>query len=322
MPAADDDGREAIRVTVFASAAGSTADAYMEAASDLGTRIARAGLITVFGGGNAGCMGALSDAVRAAGGKVHGISHVQFVGSSGIDLEEASGQGIRLDIVKGDDLSERKKRLIDAGHCLVCLPGGVGTFDELFMAIALVAVKLRELPIVVVNTDGYYDGTIAQLERAERDGLLRRPAREYVTFVRTPAEAVEWCLANVASEHSLSVEGLDDDARRGTVSAALETLPGVRTVDLPGTLSADAAAGCVRVSGKLRVPTVLQAIDAAGAVASWQGAKPLARATSEPPPRLSPSYARGLAMGVAMGVALGVGGSAVVALARTRLRPW
>ena len=290
----------AIRVTVFASSTSKTLTSYVEAASDLGTRLAKAGLVTVFGGGNAGCMGALSDAVLAAGGSVHGITHAKFVGSSGIDMEEASGAGIRLDIVRGDDdLSERKRRLIGAGHCLICLPGGVGTFDELFMAIAMVATNFRRMPIVVVNIDGYYDGTIAQLARAEREGMLRRPAADYVTFVQTPAEAVEWCLSSVDAQHTFTIDGLHEEGRCATVLAALDALPGMHSS------AADAASGAVKVSGVLRVSAVLRALDTAGAAASWQGAVPLFGVDDGAPPSLSilPPYARGVALGTALGAA-------------------
>jgi uncharacterized protein (TIGR00730 family) len=305
---------DAIRVTVFASAAGTTDVALVEAASDLGTRLARAGMITVFGGGNAGCMGALSGAALAAGGYVHGITHQKFIThtKTGIDLEQASSQGIRLDIVTGNDLSERKLRLIDAGHCLVCLPGGTGTFDELWMAIGMVATHFRKLPIVVINVDGYYDGTIAQLERAERDGLLRQPAREYVTFVRTPAEAVDFCLASVEACHTLSVEGLDDEPRRRAVTATLEALPSVLSSKM------DVASGTVLVSGLVRVPSFLKALGEAGVRAQWQGSRPLVPAKSEPPPRFAPNFVRGVVVGIGLSVGAVVSALAVLALVAGR----
>jgi predicted Rossmann-fold nucleotide-binding protein len=259
-------------------------------------------------------MGALSGAALAAGGYVHGITHQKFIThtKTGIDLEQASSQGIRLDIVTGNDLSERKLRLIDAGHCLVCLPGGTGTFDELWMAIGMVATHFRKLPIVVINVDGYYDGTIAQLERAERDGLLRQPAREYVTFVRTPAEAVDFCLASVEACHTLSVEGLDDEPRRRAVTATLEALPSVLSSKM------DVASGTVLVSGLVRVPSFLKALGDAGVRAQWQGSRPLVPAKSEPPPRFAPNFVRGVVVGIGLSVGAVVSALAVLALVAGR----
>ena len=125
-------------------------------------------------------MGALHRATKAAGGVVHCVIHETFV-----DEELALGAD-ELIITRGDDLSERKRLLFERGQCLISLPGGVGTIDELFDAIAGVHVGLSTLPICLVNTDGYYDGVIAQLERAQTDQLLR-PA-ELLTVVDTPEE--------------------------------------------------------------------------------------------------------------------------------------
>ena len=131
-----------------------------------------------------------------------------------------------LEIIEGKDLTVRKRRLLDAGDCLVTLPGGVGTFDEvshrierhcvcraavlespcsamivgslvprqLFMAIAERGVGCSELPVLLLNTDGYYDGSIRQLTRAHDEGMLRKHWTEYVDVVNTPEEAVQWCL--------------------------------------------------------------------------------------------------------------------------------
>ena len=177
--------------TVFASASGRTPQSFLDAAADLGRALAAAGVVCVHGGGKQGCMGALHRATKAAGGVVHCVIHETFV-----DEELALGAD-ELIITRGDDLSERKRLLFERGQCLISLPGGVGTIDELFDAIAGVHVGLSTLPICLVNTDGYYDGVIAQLERAQTDQLLRKPWRELLTVVDTPEEALQWFLANV-----------------------------------------------------------------------------------------------------------------------------
>ena len=64
---------------------------------------------------------------------------------------------------------------------------------QLFMAIAERGVGCSELPVLVLNTDGYYEGSIRQLTRAHGDGMLRKHWTEYVDVVSTPKEAVEWC---------------------------------------------------------------------------------------------------------------------------------
>lgn len=185
----------AIRVTIFGSSTPQSLPVYTAASEAFGRGLARAGLDGVFGGGNAGCMGAFYDGMLAEHGRVHGITHRMFVKPGGSSLsEENAGSLESLEIVEGRDLTLRKRRLLDAGDCLVTLPGGVGTFDELFMAIAERGVGCGDLPVLVLNTDGYYDGAIAQLHAAADAGMLRHKVDEYVDVVSTPEDAVAWCL--------------------------------------------------------------------------------------------------------------------------------
>ena len=62
------------------------------------------------------------------------------------------------------------------------------------MAIAELGVGCSELPVLVLNVDGYYDGSIMQLKRAGDEGMLRQPWNAYIEIVDTPAAAVTWCL--------------------------------------------------------------------------------------------------------------------------------
>ena len=184
----------AVRVTVFASSTPQTSPAFTAASGEFGKLLATSGGIAVFGGGNAGCMGAFYEAVVAAGGRLHGITHRMFVQPGGSSLSEENAAELEsLEIVEGVDLTLRKRRLLDSGDCLVALPGGVGTFDEIFMAIAELGVGCGELPICLLNTDGYYTGIVDQLKRADKEGMLRKRWSEYVTVVDTPEAALAWC---------------------------------------------------------------------------------------------------------------------------------
>ena len=185
----------AIRVTVFASSTPQTAPAFTAASAEFGRLLAEAGGVAVFGGGNAGCMGAFFAASVKSGGRVHGITHRMFVKPGGSSLSEENAAELEsLEIVEGSDLTMRKRRLLDAADCLVTLPGGVGTFDELFMAIAERATGCGKLPVLVLNTGGYYNGAIEQLKRADEEGMLRSRWQALLEVVDTPAEAVAWCL--------------------------------------------------------------------------------------------------------------------------------
>lgn len=141
-------------------------------------------------------MGAFFKGALEYGGKVHGITHQMFMkpGDS-LTQETATEHKLQsLEVVQGSDLNERKRRLLDAGDCLVALPGGVGTLDELFMAIGERGVGCGDLPILMLNIEGYYDGVIKQLQRCYDEGMLRKRWTEYVEVAKTADEAVAWCL--------------------------------------------------------------------------------------------------------------------------------
>ena len=95
------------RACVFASASPETPHKYMAAASALGRALAAAEAVCVNGGGKFGCMGALNDSLKAAGGRVCGVIHERWVDGEGADgLDE-------MIVARGDDLSERKRLLLD-----------------------------------------------------------------------------------------------------------------------------------------------------------------------------------------------------------------
>jgi len=221
-------------VTVFASASPETPAEYLAVAEELGGLLADSGDLCVNGGGAVGCMGALNRSMKRCGGRVHGVIHEQWVDS---------GEAAELDdltIVGGSDLTERKRLLFAGCDCLVVLPGGVGTLDETFDAIAGRHTKLSSLPVVIVNTNGFYDGIITWLKRAHDERLLRCDVEDLVHIAKTPADALAWARHAVAHGRPCPSQVTTvsvSTARRGifikgfitgTVSAVLVWLVAVR----------------------------------------------------------------------------------------------
>ena len=118
-----------MRVCVFGSASKHTAAPFLEVAHQLGSLLAKRGDLCINGGGKDGCMGALNKGCVENAGRVIGVIHAKWIGEE--DME-----GIDMVVVDGDDLQERKRQLSADADCLITLPGGVGTLDELFEAIA------------------------------------------------------------------------------------------------------------------------------------------------------------------------------------------
>lgn len=177
------------RVTVYAASSQALEDEYVDAAGRLGRALARAGIAIVYGGGGAGLMGTLADAALAEGGAVHGVIP-EFL----MNLERGHQQLTSLQVVP--DMRIRKERMLDGSDAVVALPGGCGTFEELFEAMTLKRLGQFFGPIVLVNTRGYYDRLLAFLAHSVDEHFMSRTHLELWHAVDTP-EDVPDRLANL-----------------------------------------------------------------------------------------------------------------------------
>lgn len=138
------------RVTVYASSSNGLASEYYEAATRLGKEMGQAGLDIVFGGGGVGLMGAMADGALAEGAHVHGVIP-GFLNS----VEHGHQSLSQLEVVA--DMRERKQRMIEGSDAVVSLPGGSGTLEELFEIITMKRLGQFLGPIILLNTNRYYD---------------------------------------------------------------------------------------------------------------------------------------------------------------------
>ena len=146
-------------VLVYCASSRACDQAYHDVAHRLGELLARAGCTVVYGGGRAGSMGSLADGALAAGGHIVGVIP-KFM----VDLEWGHDDLTELHVV--EDMRARKHEMLTRATAVVALPGGTGTLEELFEAITLKRLGLYLGPIVIVNTRGYYDPLLAQLDAA------------------------------------------------------------------------------------------------------------------------------------------------------------
>ena len=153
------------RVLVFCASSATCDPAFHKAAEQLGRLLARAGETVVYGGGAVGSMGALADGALAEGGRVVGIIP-RFMR----ELEWAHGGLSELHLV--EDMSERKRRMIQTADAIVTLPGGSGTFEELFEAITSKRLGFFSKPIVIVNQGGFYDPLFSLLGRSVEERFM------------------------------------------------------------------------------------------------------------------------------------------------------
>jgi len=149
----------------------------------VGEVLATAGIAIVFGGGGAGSMGAVADGALARGGEVVGVLP-RFMA----DLEWGHPGLTRLDLV--EDMRERKHRMLVDSDAVIALPGGCGTFEELFEALTLKRLGLYTKPIILLNTLDYYQPCVAMLGQAIEQGFMNLKHGQMWSLVDHPEDLI------------------------------------------------------------------------------------------------------------------------------------
>ena len=156
---------------------------YRETAEELGRTLASRGIGLIYGGAKIGLMGAVADATLAAGGHVVGVIPLVLVD------KEITHDGLsELHVV--DTMHTRKRLMGERADAFLTLPGGFGTFEELFEVLAWQTLELHAKPVVLLNVAGFYDAMLAFLDVCESEGMLRGNRRRLLV-----AETIEEALA-------------------------------------------------------------------------------------------------------------------------------
>lgn len=139
-------------------------------AAAVGDWIGRHGGQLVYGGGNNGLMGTLADATLAAGGRVVGV-----IPQALVEREWAKRDCTELHIV--DNMHERKRMMAERADAFLALPGGIGTFEELFEVWTWRQLGYHDKPLGLLEVDGYYADLLRFLDRSEAQGFVAGPTR-------------------------------------------------------------------------------------------------------------------------------------------------
>ena len=139
--------------------------AFTQSAIQVGTWIGEHGGQLVYGGGKSGLMGSVAEATRKAGGRVVGV-----IPKALVDKELANQHCDELHIV--DNMHERKAMMAERSDAFVALPGGIGTFEELFEIWTWRQLGYHDKPIGLLNVDGYYDGMLGFLGTSVQSGFM------------------------------------------------------------------------------------------------------------------------------------------------------
>lgn len=170
-------------VVVYCASSAQIGQCYIDAATLLGKLLAENGITCINGAGKQGLMGALNDAVLRHGGKVKGVIP-RFM------VDAGWGHDLLTETIVTGTLHERKAAMADHSDAVIALPGGVGTLEELAEIITWKQLGLYQHPIVLLNTNGYYNPLLAFFDQMIEEKFMKSESREMWQVASTPAEVI------------------------------------------------------------------------------------------------------------------------------------
>lgn len=171
-------------VCVYCGSSDQIEEGFLQAADEMGRVLSERGLNLVYGAGNTGMMGRLADAVIENGGQAIGIIPKIF------ETPELMHDGLsELHVV--DDMHARKALMAKMSDAFIALPGGFGTFEELFEILTWSQIGLHSKPIGVLNVDKYFTPMLDLIEHARAEGFIYREHRELLISEPIPTELLD-----------------------------------------------------------------------------------------------------------------------------------
>ena len=171
-------------VVVYGASSADAEKVFVDAAFELGGLIARSGKRLVSGAGSTGLMAAVENGALDAGGISIGIIP-QFMVDNGWLHEGLT------EVIITPTMHERKNRMAQMADAVVALPEGTGTFEELFEIITWKMLGLFVKPIIILNTDNYYDPLLDMLDRTAQRHFMNPVFKKLWAVAKTPEEAIE-----------------------------------------------------------------------------------------------------------------------------------
>ena len=172
------------RICVFCGSRPGARPEYLEHARRLGGLLAGRGIGVVYGGASVGLMGAVADGALAAGGQVIGVIPEALAGK---ELAHAAVTELRV----VGSMHERKALMADLSDAFVALPGGFGTFEELFEMVTWAQLGLHRKPFGVLNAAGFFTSLLALVDDAIREGFIPPEHRGLILDANEPEELLD-----------------------------------------------------------------------------------------------------------------------------------
>jgi uncharacterized protein (TIGR00730 family) len=171
-------------VCVFCGSSDAVHPDYLTAARCTGEILAQRGLTLIYGGGKTGLMGALADGALAAGGQVVGVI-IPSMNTAALAHPNLKHMHVTA------DMHARKARMHELSDSYLALPGGFGTFDELFETLTWGQVGAHRKPVGLLNVNRYFDRLLDMLDYATTEGFIFPEHRQSLLCHADPAALLE-----------------------------------------------------------------------------------------------------------------------------------
>lgn len=171
-------------IVIYGASSPHVGDIFKSQAFELGAILAKNGRRIVTGAGLTGLMASVEDGALSQGGHVTGVIP-QFM------VDNGWLHGGLTEVIVTKDMQERKAVMARMADACVALPGGTGTFEELFEVITWKMLGLFTRPIIILNTDSYYEPLLGMLDRTVERQFMSPYFKQLWAVAKTPAQALE-----------------------------------------------------------------------------------------------------------------------------------
>ena len=172
------------RVCVYCASSDNIDDIYTKDAELLGALLGKKNINVINGAGRRGLMRVISDAAISAGGSVTGVIP-DFMCENGWCHPNLT------DIIRTKTMHERKKTMAELSDAAIALPGGYGTLEELLEIITWKQLKLYNNPIIILNTNNYYNPLFEMFRSATEQKFMREKQSVFWHVAQTPEEVLD-----------------------------------------------------------------------------------------------------------------------------------
>lgn len=170
-------------IAVYCASSNKVRASFVEAAETLGAIFASHGIRLVYGDGGIGLMAAVAKGVLDAGGEAIGVIP-RFM------VEQGWNNPRSTETIVTETMHERKATICNISDAMVALPGGIGTFEELLECLTWKQLGLHNNPVVILNTDGYYDRLLSCIDLMVEEQMMRPIHKNMYVVVSTPEEVL------------------------------------------------------------------------------------------------------------------------------------